>query len=44
MHDVFGNSIAIATFAEEAAPLIGSFTGSATDFVALQVTVEVTAE
>jgi transglutaminase-like putative cysteine protease len=36
--------VAVAREAEQAAPLIGSFTGTATDFVALEVTVEVTAE
>jgi transglutaminase-like putative cysteine protease len=36
--------IAVAREAAQAAPLIGSFTGTAGDFLALNVTVEVTAE
>jgi transglutaminase-like putative cysteine protease len=36
--------IAVAREAAQAAPLVGSFTGAAGDFVALHVTVEVTAE
>jgi transglutaminase-like putative cysteine protease len=36
--------VAVAREAAQAAPLIGSFTGAADDFLALQVTVEVTAE
>jgi transglutaminase-like putative cysteine protease len=36
--------VAVAREAAQAAPLIGSFTGTAADFLALNVTVEVTAE
>ncbi len=36
--------VAVAREAAQAAPLIGSFTGTASDFLALNVTVEVTAE
>lgn len=36
--------VAVARDASQAAPLIGSFTGDAQDFLALKVTVEVTAE
>jgi transglutaminase-like putative cysteine protease len=36
--------VAVAREAEQAAPLVGSFTGTPADFVALEVNVEVTAE
>jgi hypothetical protein len=36
--------IAVAREAGQAAPLVGSFTGAAGDFLALNVAVEVTAE
>jgi transglutaminase-like putative cysteine protease len=36
--------VAVAREAAQAAPLVGSFTGTAADFLALNVTVEVTAE
>jgi hypothetical protein len=36
--------VAVAREAAQAAPLAGSFTGAAEDFLALQVAVEVTAE
>ena len=36
--------VAVAREAAQAAPLIGSFTGTASDFFAMNVTVEVTAE
>jgi len=36
--------VAVAREAAQAAPLVGSFTGAADDFLALRVTVEVTAE
>jgi len=36
--------VAVAREASQAAPLVGSFTGTATDFISLKVDVEVTAE
>jgi hypothetical protein len=36
--------VAVAREASQAAPLVGSFTGKPDDFLALNVTVEVTAE
>ncbi len=36
--------VAVAREAGQAAPLVGSYTGSSTDFLALNVKVEVTAE